>query len=110
MGEWTTEEIKELLIDELGLDPLMVDAWLAAHDAEVARAAAEKAWDEGRSAAVNSHPSWWPTLTNPYRNPEPQEPRLCGHQTGLGDICQKVAPHPGEDHAGNGFEWKDRNG
>ena len=25
------------------------------------------AWNEGRTAAVNTHPSWWGTLNNPYR-------------------------------------------
>ena len=25
------------------------------------------AWSEGKTAAVNAHPSWWGTLDNPYR-------------------------------------------
>ena len=42
MGEWTTEQIKELLREECGLTDRQIDAWLTAHDAEVARAAAEE--------------------------------------------------------------------
>lgn len=86
MGEWTTEQIKELLIDELGLDPLMVDAWLTAHDAEVAREAAEKAWARGNAAGYQDcyeyhwgdgdcGPHWWDCdCPNPYRKPEPSKP------------------------------------
>ena len=32
------------------------------------REAKAEGWAEGKSAAVNVHPSWWSTLTNPYRS------------------------------------------
>ena len=69
MAEWTTKKVRRLVQESLTVADRgdvgdRFDAWLAAHDAE-AKAAA---WDEGKATAVNAHPSWWRTLTNPYRS------------------------------------------
>lgn len=43
------------------------DRWLAAHDAEVARKAAEKGWDEGQGAGTVAAINFTPLPPNPYR-------------------------------------------
>ena len=66
----TTEAIRAgyAFDSDLGIDPYMAtefDAWLAAHDAQVA----EKAWDEGERAGERNviAGAARPAETNPYR-------------------------------------------
>lgn len=80
---WTTEDVAYLrkTITEEGCEAIA--RLLTAHDAEVAREAAEKAWEAGygtgvydeRIAADFDMPEYRdPARLNPYRKPEPPKP------------------------------------